>query len=191
MGRGDPDESLFAIRVEIRDSGSGERHDCGGPHGLPDGGQKRGGESPSARSESTRARSRSGRDHRSDRPVRGLHKGRIGSGAEPRSPSPHANPYASVWTWKSACDKVQSGEARGPPFRSPSDSTLGQKESSRCLFPCGLAHPAHVNPPSLLGRLLSSLHSYVRHRNFLGHNQKQSHLFGGNTISGINAGEPH
>ena len=27
MGRGDPDESLFAIRVEIRDSGSGERHE--------------------------------------------------------------------------------------------------------------------------------------------------------------------
>ena len=154
MGRGDPDESLFAIRVEIRDSGSGERHDCGGPHGLPDGGQKRGGETPSVRSESTRARSRSGRDHRSDRPVRGLHTGRIGSGAEPKSPSPHANPYASVWTWKSACDKVQ-------------------------------------NPPLLLRTLLSSLSRYVRHRNFLGHKQKQSHPFGGSTISAINAGEPH
>ena len=191
MKRGDPDESLSAIRVEIRDSDPGEQRDCGGPLGLPDGGQKRGGETPFARSQNTRARSRSGRDHRSDRPAPGLHKGRIGSGEEPKSPSLRANPCASVWTQKSACDKVHGGDARGPPFRPPSDSTLGQKESSRCLSPCGLTHPARTNPPSLLRTLLSSLQSYLRHGNFLGHNQKQSHPFGGNTISGINAGEPH
>lgn len=163
---------FFAIRDEILDSGSGERHDCGGPHGLPDGGQKHVGETPFVRSQNTRARNRSGRDHRSDRPAPGLHTGRIGSGEEPKSPSLRANPCASVWTQKSAYDKVQGGDARGPPFRSPSDSTLGQKESSRCLFLCGLAHPARTNPPSLLDPLLSSLPRYVRHRNFLGHKSK-------------------
>lgn len=76
-------------------------------------------------------------------------------------------------------------------FGLPATRRLAKRESSRCLFPCGLAHPARVNLPSLLGRLLSSLHSCVRHRISWDTNQKQSHPFGGSTISGINAGESH
>lgn len=76
-------------------------------------------------------------------------------------------------------------------FGLPATRRLAKRSRVAAFFPCGLAHPARVNPPSLLGRLLSSLYSYVRHRNFLGHNRKQSHPFGGNTLSGINAGEPH
>ena len=189
MGRGDPDESLFAICVEIRDSGSGERHDCGGPPCWPDGGQKRGGETPSVRFESTGARNRSGRDHRSDRPARELHKVRNGSGAEPKSPQPRANPYASVWTWSSACDKVQSGDARGPPFQPLSDSTLGQKESNRCLFPLRSSTPrAHkstfaAEPSAPLAT------NYVRLE--ISWDTKKSHPFGESTISEINAGKSH
>lgn len=76
-------------------------------------------------------------------------------------------------------------------FGLPATRRLAKRSRVAAFFPCGLAHPARVNLPSLLGRLLSSLHSYVRHRISWDTNQKQSHPFGGNTISGINAGESH
>ena len=114
------------IRDEILDSGSGEQHDCGGPLGLPDGGQKHGGETP-LRGHRTPVRAvdlaaiTEATDQRQDST-----KGRIESGEEPKSPSLRANPCASVWTQKSACDKVQGGDAGDLLFGLPATRRLAK-----------------------------------------------------------------
>ncbi len=57
-------------------------------------------------------------------------------------------------------------------FGLPATRRLVKRSRVAAFFPCGLAHPARTDLPSLQGRLLSSLLSYLQHRNFLGQKAK-------------------
>ena len=100
-----------------------------------------GGEDPSRDHGNTRARSRSGRDHRSDRPTPGTPQRAHRKRRRAEIPSLCANPLRECLDAEIGFDKVQGGDA-GDLLSDSQRLDAWSKESSRCLFPCGLAHPA-------------------------------------------------